>query len=170
MRISLIAAVSDNAVIGRGNALPWHLPADLRRFKRLTMGHWVLMGRKTFDSIRRPLPGRITLVLTRRQGFAPPGVLVAHTLPQALALAEDGGAAEGELFVAGGAAVYRETLGIADRLLLTRVHGDVPGDTFFPEFDPGEWRLVEEERQEADGEPPLPYTFLVYQRQAAPAP
>jgi|HubBroStandDraft_3_1064219.scaffolds.fasta_scaffold25548_2 dihydrofolate reductase len=143
-RLSLIAAMAANRVIGAGNALPWRLPADLRRFKRLTMGACLVMGRRTWESIGRPLPGRTTVVVSRRPGYAAPGALVAHSLPAALDAARRAG--EGETFVAGGAEVYRQTLALADRLYLTVIHRDFAGDALFPAFDPAGWRLIEAER------------------------
>ena len=162
MRMSLIAAMAANRVIGRDNRLPWHLPADLKRFKRLTMGHTLIMGRKTFESIGRPLPGRSTVVVTRQAGYAPPGVRVAHSVREALDLSEGE-----EAFVAGGAEIFQETLPVADRLYLTLIEKEFEGDTFFPDFDPSEWRLVEEERHEpheSDTEVPYGYTFQIYDR------
>lgn len=162
MKMSLIAAMAANRVIGRDNRLPWHLPADLKRFKRLTMGHTLIMGRKTFESIGRPLPGRSTVVVTRQAGYAPPGVRVAHSVREALDLAEGD-----EVFIAGGAELFAETLPLADRLHLTLIEKDFEGDTLFPDFDPAEWRLVEEERHEpdeTDAEVPYGYTFQIYDR------
>lgn len=158
MRLSAIAALASNGVIGQGNALPWRLPEDLRRFKQLTLGHTLLMGRRTFDSIGRPLPGRTTVVLTRQPGWSHPGVLVAHDLDEALRLAPTP-----EVFVAGGAEVYRLALPHTQRLLLTRLHRDYPGDTFFPEVDLSQWRLVEQEHHPASAEAPA-FSFLTYER------
>jgi dihydrofolate reductase len=161
-KISLIAAMAANRVIGRHNRLPWHLPADLKRFKRLTLGHTLIMGRKTFESIGRPLPGRSTVVVTRQTDYAPPGVQVAHSVQEALSLAE-----VEEVFIAGGAELFAETLPLADRLHLTLIEKDFEGDTFFPDFDPAEWRLVEEERHEpdeTDAEVPYGYTFQIHDR------
>jgi dihydrofolate reductase len=164
MAVALIAALADNGVIGNDNGLPWRLPADLRRFRRLTLGHWLVMGRRTFDGLGRPLPGRETVVLTRQRGYTPAGAQVAHSLLEALALARGA-----EVFIAGGAEVYGETLarGLADRLWLTRIHRDFAGDTFFPELDLRPWRLVTAERLEPDGEAPFAYSFLRYERGAA---
>jgi len=142
--VALIAAVAANGIIGRDNRLPWRLPADLLRFKELTLGHALVMGRRTYESIGRPLPGRVTVVLTRAPAFSPPGVLVARSLDEALATAA--GAAPGELFVAGGAEVYAQALPRADRLYLTRVEAAVEGDARFPDFDRALWRLAAEER------------------------
>src|SRR5260370_4260992 len=131
MSLALIAAVARNGVIGRANALPWRLPADLKRFKTLTLGHTLMMGRKTFESIGRPLPGR-TMVVISRGGFrAPEGVQVVATVEEALAAA----AADSEVFVAGGAEIYQQTIARADRLYLTHIDSDFEGDTRFPDFD-----------------------------------
>jgi dihydrofolate reductase len=166
MRTSLIVAMARNRVIGRDNRLPWRLPADLRRFKELTMGHTLLVGRKTFESIGRPLPGRTMLVASRREGYAPKGVQVVRSVQEALEVAREGG--ETELFVAGGAEIYRQTLPVADRLYLTRIEEDVPGDAYFPEYDETEWRLVDREDFAPSHEPaeetPFAWSFQVYER------
>jgi dihydrofolate reductase len=165
MRLSIIAALAANGVIGRDNRLPWRLSADLKRFKALTMGHHLVMGRKTFASIGRPLPGRTTIVITRDEGFKADGVQVAHSIDDALAMARN----DDEVFVAGGADIYRQVLHLADRMYLTRVHADVEGDATFPEFDDvTEWRLDDVEHCEADEKNDYPFSFLVYDR-AAPA-
>ena len=130
--------MATNRVIGADGSLPWHLPADLRQFRAVTMGHHLLMGRTTFESIGRPLPGRTSIVLTRDHSAVIPGALVAHSLAEALDLA----AGEPELFVIGGEEVFRATLPIADRILLTEIRIDVAGDTVFPEVDPAAWIVV----------------------------
>ena len=153
--------MAENRVIGRDGDVPWHLPADLRFFKRLTLGHTVVMGRKTFDSIgRRPLLGRRNIVVTRQPRFAASGVEVAHSLSQALQLADG----EQEVFVAGGSDIYRLALPIADRLYLTVVHADVDGDVRFPEFDASEWELASETRFEADERHEYAFSFRRYDR------
>lgn len=140
MRVSIIVAAAENGVIGRDNALPWKLSADLKRFKALTMGHHLLMGRKTFESIGKPLPGRKTIVLSRGVPTVPAGVHVATDLPEALEIAMHSG--ETEAFVAGGAMVYREALSVADRMYLTRIREAFDGDTTFPHWDESAWRRV----------------------------
>jgi dihydrofolate reductase len=167
MAVSLIAAVAANGVIGDGNRLPWRLPADLRRFRSLTLGHWLVMGRKTWEGIGRPLPGRQTVVLTRQPGYAADGAHVAGSLRGALALA--GG--DAQVFIAGGAEVYREalTLEIGERLWLTRIHQPFFGDADFPEIDPRQWSLASAERHEASGEVPFAYSFLLYERRVEAA-
>jgi dihydrofolate reductase len=132
MRLSIIAAVADNGVIGRDNALPWRLSADLRRFKVLTLGHHLLMGRKTFESIGSVLPGRTTVVISRGRPALPPGVLLAHSIDEAVAMARASG--DFEAFVAGGAEIYELALPVADRLYLTRVHTITDGDIRFPSW------------------------------------
>ena len=136
MIVTLIAAMDKNRGIGKDNLLPWRLSSDLKRFKRLTMGHHIVMGRKTFESIGKPLPGRTTIILTRR-AYAAEGCLIAHSLAEALEIAR--GAGEEELFVCGGGAVYAEALPIADRLYMTQVDALVDADTFFPQFEHKEW-------------------------------
>ncbi len=151
MILSLIAAVADNGVIGRDNDLPWRLPADLKRFKSLTMGKPMIMGRKTWNSIGRPLPGRASIVVTRDAGFAVEGALVAHDAGQARTLAEQAATELGadEIMVIGGAAIYRLFLPDADRLYLTEIHMDAVGDTHFPDIDRAVWVETARERHAA---------------------
>ncbi|UCG89424.1 MAG: dihydrofolate reductase [Gemmatimonadota bacterium] len=158
--ISLIAAVAENRIIGAGSALPWHLPADMRHFKELTTGHTVIMGRKTFETLNKPLPRRRNVIITRDRDYHPGGVSVAHTLSEALSLA----AGEREVFVAGGGEIYRLALPHANRLYLTVVHADFEGDTLFPEIDWTEWTLLEEERHEADENHAFSFSFKCFQR------
>jgi dihydrofolate reductase len=160
MRLSLVAALSENRVIGRDNRVPWHLPEDLRRFKALTIGHWVIMGRRTFESIGLPLRERTTIVLTTRDDFHAEGVLVARSLDEAIAMAGD----QEEIFILGGEAVYREALPRADRMYLTIVHANVEGDTHYPEFDESQWSAIDEERHEADDRHAYAFTFRTYAR------
>lgn len=160
-RIVIIAALSENRVIGRDGGLPWSLPADLRRFKALTSGHALVMGRRTWASLDGPLPQRTIIVLSSDPDFAPEGVIVARSLDEAIA------SAPGDpVFIAGGSAVYAAALPIADRLELTVVHADVPGDTCFPAFDDTGWRLVADERHEADARHAYAYSFRTYERAA----
>ena len=160
MKISLLVAVSENRIIGKGGGLPWHLPADLKRFKRLTLGHAVIMGRRTFESIGRPLPKRRSIVLSRDPAYAPAGAETAAGLDAALALA----AGEDEVFVIGGSEVFAEALPRADRLYLTRVHAEVEGDVVFDGLDLGAWELVSTERREADERHAHAFSFEVYAR------
>lgn len=159
MRISLIVAMGENQVIGADNRMPWHLPADLKRFRQITMGKPMLMGRKTYESIGRPLPGRKNIILTSNPDYEAPGCVVVHSLEQAFQAAD----AE-ELMVIGGSALYRECLPIAERLYLTQIHREFAGDTFFPEFDRAAWREVAREESEADPDSGLSYSFLVLER------
>jgi dihydrofolate reductase len=158
MRLSAIVAMAANRCIGKDNTLPWRLPADLKRFKQLTMGHTLVMGRKTYESIGRPLPGRTMVVVTRQRDYAPEGVQVAHSLEEALELARGD-----EVFIAGGADLYRQTMDRLRRLYLTRLDRQYEGDTFFPEVDLSGWRLVEEEHHPATATEP-PFSFLTYER------
>ncbi|TDI33405.1 MAG: dihydrofolate reductase [Acidobacteria bacterium] len=162
MRISLIAAVAAGGVMGRDNDLPWRLPADLAHFKRLTMGHHLIMGRRTFASIGRALPGRTTVVLSHGQPDLPTGVLLAPSLDAALALC----AGDDEVFLAGGAAVFRAGLARADRVYLTRLHATFQGDVHFPPFEESAWDLVDRKDHPADEKNPCAYSFLIYDRPA----
>jgi dihydrofolate reductase len=159
-RISLIAAVARNGVIGDRGRIPWRLSADLRRFKRLTLGHVLLMGRRTFESIGRPLPGRRTIVLSRAGRVPAAGVEVARDVEEALRMA----AGAGEVFVAGGEEVYRLLLPHADRLLVTWVDASPPGDARWPEVDWGRFRLVEERVHPADASNQHESRFATYER------
>lgn len=166
MKLSLIAALATNDVIGRNGQVPWHLPTDLRRFKTLTMGHHLIMGRKTFASVGRPLPGRVNVVITRQDDWTADGVTVVHSLEEALRVAA--GAEDTETFIAGGAEIYELSIHRADRMYLTRVHAEVEGDTWFPEFDDvSEWKLIDAEHCEADEKNEYPFSFLTYDRAAA---
>jgi dihydrofolate reductase len=158
-QVVLIAAVARNGVIGRENKLPWRIPGDLPRFKQTTLGQTLIMGRKTFESIGRPLPGRQTIVVTRRLTFAANGVEVANTLDDAFARVRTPVA-----FVAGGAEIYAQSLPRADRLLLTEIDADFEGDAYFPAFDRAAWKLVREERQEPSPEFPHVVWYREYAR------
>ncbi|MFN3567082.1 MAG: dihydrofolate reductase [Burkholderiaceae bacterium] len=159
-RITLIAAVARNGVIGRDGAIPWRIPGDLARFKRITMGHPVIMGRRTWESLGRPLPGRRNIVISRTPGFAPAGAEVFSGLAAALAACADAS----EVFVIGGTEAYREALPLADRLLLTEIDADIEGDAHFPPFDRGAWREVSREAHPASGECPYGYAYVAYER------
>lgn len=160
MRVSLIAALAENRVIGLNNALPWRLPNDLKRFRRLTTGHAVIMGRKNYESIGKPLPGRVNIVVTRNHDYRADGCLIAHSLDEALSLAGE----DPEIFVIGGAQIYREALPRAERLYLTQVHAAVTGDTFFPEIGHRDWEETMRERHEADDKHAYAYSFVVLER------
>ena len=156
MSLVLIAAVARNGVIGRDNDLVWRDRDDLQRFKRLTLGHVLVMGRRTYDSIGRPLPGRTTIVVTRQPDWSAPGVVVAHSFDEALKLAEDVSPGQ-DVYVAGGGEIYRLALPVADRLELTEIDADLDGDTRFPVYDPAVW--AETSRSEHPG-----YSWVTYTR------
>lgn len=162
-RLVIVAAVARNGVIGRGNALPWHLPEDLRRFKALTLGHTVAMGRKTWESLPerfRPLPGRTNVVVTRNPGYAAPGAMVVASLEEAQKVGVGGTA--NDIFVIGGAELYAHALPLAQRLELTEIDADIDGDVRFPEFDRRLWREVARvPGKEAED---LRYDFVSYER------
>jgi len=165
-RISIIAAMARNGVIGRDNGIPWRLPEDLRRFKALTTGHPVVMGRKTFDSILRmtgkPLPGRTNIVVTRSLAYRAPGCRMAHSLEEAFAQAE----ASAEIFVIGGAELYAAALPLTERLYLTEIQADFDGDTAFPPYERSDWAEMERDRRQASAGG-LRYDFAVYERRRA---
>lgn len=159
MKISLIVAMAENRAIGLAGGMPWHLSSDLKRFRRITLGKPIIMGRKTHESIGRPLPGRRNIVLTSDRGYVAPGCTVVHDLDSALAAA-----GADEVMIIGGAALYADCLAKADRLYLTLIHRDFAGDTFFPEFDRDEWRETERIDVDDDAESGLRYSFLVLER------
>ena len=160
MRLALIVAMSENGVIGRDGELPWRLSADLKRFKSLTMGHHIVMGRKTFESIGRPLPGRTSVVLTRQPDFAADGAVTVNSLDEALRVAAD----DDEVFVIGGAELYGQALPRVDRLYLTLVNATVTGDATFPEFEPGDWKVIEKSSHATDKRNEFPSTFMILDR------
>ena len=162
MKISMIAAMAHDRVIGKDNQMPWHLPADLAHFKRVTLGKPVLMGRKTFESIGRPLPGRRNLVLSRNPGYQAEGIEVVDSVEAALALLVS--SAVEELMVIGGGHLYAEMLPSADRLSLTQIDLAVEGDTRFPAFDDGQWQRIDCESHPADEKNPHPYSFETWLR------
>lgn len=162
MTVSLIGAASDNNVIGQLGQIPWKLPDDLKYFKEKTMGKPIIMGRKTFDSMGKPLPGRTNIVVTRRQDLKLEGVLITDSLESALKLAEK--EKPEEIVVIGGGEIYRQALPHASRIYLTRVHTTVEGDAFFPEFSEDEWELLSEEKHEKDARNEFDYTYLTYER------
>lgn len=157
-RLTLIVAYASNRVIGRDNGLPWKLPGDLAHFKRTTLGHPIIMGRKTWESLGRPLPGRINIVVTRQGGYAAAGAVVVASLQAAL----DACPQDADPFVIGGAQLYMLALPGADRIVATEVHAEVAGDAWFPELPPGQWR--ETGRQPQPAENGLQYDFVTYER------
>ncbi len=158
--VTLIVAVADSGVIGRDNTLPWHLPEDLKRFKRLTMGKPIVMGRKTYESIGKPLSGRQNIVLTRDANYRRDGVTVVHDVDAALRASGEAP----EIMIIGGADLFRLFLPRAGRAHLTRVHGDIPGDVVWPELDKREWNVVERETHAADERHAWPMTFEVWEK------
>ena len=162
MIISLLVAMDEARGIGKAGKLPWRLSSDLKRFRELTMGHHIIVGRKTFESIGKPLPGRDMIVVTRDESLKPDGCLTARSVEAAIALAEDRG--ESEVFVCGGAAIYAQALGAAHRIYLTQVHASVDTDTFFPDFDTSAWRENEKFFQQADEKNQYAFTFKVLER------
>ncbi len=164
MHKSIIVAAATNGTIGQNNQLPWHLPRDLQHFRQLTMGHHVIVGRKTFESIGKPLPGRTLIVVTRNQHYHAPGCTVVHDLAAALRLAEQAG--ETEAFIAGGGSIYQEALAWADKIYLTAVQAIVEGDVFFPSLDVAEWIEVSRSHHPADDKHAYPYDFVELMRAA----
>jgi dihydrofolate reductase len=162
MLLSIIVAAAENGVIGRHGQLPWRLSADLQRFKQLTMDHAVLMGRKTFESIGRPLPGRRMIIITRQHDYCAEGIEVAHSLDEAYRRAAEQG--ETETFIIGGAEIFEEALPHVDRLYFTRVHATIDGDVVFPPFDRADWSLTSKEEHPADVKNDYPFTFQTYER------
>ena len=168
MRISLIVAMTENRVIGLDGAMPWHLSDDLKYFKRVTMGAPIIMGRKTFDSIGRALPGRLNIVITRDTNYTAKGINVAHDLESAIEIASTdvtNGFKE-ELFVIGGAQIYTLALAQADRLYLTEIHQTFAGDTYFPEIKTGDWCEIQRDACEPETPNGLAYSFVVLERAA----
>lgn len=157
MILSLIAALDEERGLGFENQIPWHLPRDLARFKKLTMGHHLILGRKTYQSIGKPLPGREMLVLSRDSGFRLVGAQVVDSFPEALRIVKEVG--ESEAFVIGGGEIYRQALPLADRMYLTYVHTVSRSDTYFPEFEDGDWLTICEQEIQADPDNPFRTTF-----------
>lgn len=162
MIISLIAAIDEQLGIGKDGRLPWHLSSDLKRFKQLTMGHHIVMGRKTYETIGRALPGRIMIVLTRQQDYHPIDSLVMHSIKDAIRTAREAG--DSELFIIGGGDIFRQTMNVADKIYLTSVHTDAQADIFFPTFDPAEWEVIEQEKNIKVEQDDYSSDFLVYRR------
>ncbi|KAA3602012.1 MAG: dihydrofolate reductase [Calditrichaeota bacterium] len=157
MRISLIFAKSSNGVIGKENTLPWHLSADLKRFKKITSGNSILMGRKTYESIGRPLPNRKNVVITRQKDFEAKGCVVANSLEEAIEGCKD----EAEIFVIGGSEIYKQAMKFADRIHLTEIHEDFEGDAFAPEFDLKDWQETSREDFEPNEKNKYSYSFII---------
>ena len=164
--LSHIVAAAENGVIGSGGGLPWHLPEDLKFFKEKTKGHAIIMGRKTFESIGRPLPNRLNVIVTRQRGYAPAGTVVFSSLPEAIAHCKANASTWGnEIFIAGGGEIFEQSMDLVDRIYLTRIHQEIAGDTYYPALPEERFNEVERrERQE-----PIPFTFLTFERKGSSA-
>jgi len=165
MRRSLVVAVARNGVIGRDNHLPWRLPDDMAYFKRVTMGNPVIMGRRTYESIGKPLPGRTNIVVTHNAAYEAPGCIVVHSLDDAWRAADGAD----EACVIGGTSLFEETLAMADLIHLTEVEADVEGDTYFPPFDRSRWRETEVSRHSADARHAYPFRIVRLERRTEPS-
>jgi dihydrofolate reductase len=162
MSIALIAAISQNRVLGKDNQLVWHLPKDMRFFKTKTMGYPVIMGRKTFESFGNPLPGRTNIVITRNPAYRAEGAIVVASLDEALT--EAAKYHTDTVFIAGGAEIYRQALSVADTMYLTHIHAEVEGDAFFPEFSETDWQPASRESVSADDKHAYPFDFVTWKR------
>lgn len=157
MKIALIVAIAENNAIGKDNELLWHLPADLKRFKEITTGHCIIMGRKTFESIGKPLPNRTSIIISRNLNYTQEGAHVVHSLNEAFELCKN----EEEVFIIGGGAIYKETIDMADRIYLTKVHQNFEADTFFPTIASEDWRIVKKEVLPVNEKNKYPATFMI---------
>lgn len=160
MNLAIIVATDEQGLIGKDNDLPWRLSADLQHFKRVTMDKPIIMGRRTHESIGRPLPGRQNIVITGREDFEAAGCDVVHSLDEALALCRD----QEEVMIMGGASLYQQTLPLADKLYLTLVHTRLDGDTWFPDWSADDWKCISREDHQADEKNDYDYSFMLYQR------
>lgn len=156
--------MDNHRLIGRNNQLPWHLPKDLAYFKQVTMGHAIVMGRKTFESIGKPLPGRKNIVVTRNHEYQPNGVDVAHSIEEICELSQK----NEEIFIIGGAEIFKATLPVTDRLYITEIHETFDGDTFFPVFNLSDWELISKEKGIKDEKNPYEYDFCIYEKKSRP--
>lgn len=156
--ITLIAAAAENNALGKDNDLLWHLPEDFKRFKQITSGHYIIMGRKTFESFPKPLPNRTHIIITRQEDYLAEGCLVVHSLEEAMEIAPQ----NEEVFIIGGAQIYKQALPFADKIDLTRVHIELDADAFFPEFNTSEWNLVFSEKHFKDEKHQYDFTFETY--------
>jgi dihydrofolate reductase len=158
--ISLLVAMDNNRTIGKNNDLPWYLPADLKYFKKVTMGHPIVMGRKTYESIGRPLPGRENIIITRDKSYDIESAQVVHSIQEAIDVTKD----EDEVFVIGGAEIFKQYMPDSDRLYITQIEHDFDGDTFFPEINYAEWKIISKEKGIKDEKNPYDYYFMIYDR------
>ncbi len=156
----MIAAAAKNNALGKENDLVWHLPDDFKRFKQLTTGHHIIMGRKTFESFPQPLPNRTHIIVTRNRDYTAKGAVVVHTLERAIEIAQD----DPQPFIIGGGEIYELALPIAEKIELTRIHSNFEADTFFPELDENKWKLVKEEFHPTDEKHKYAFTYLTYER------
>lgn len=159
--ITMIAAAAENNALGKENDLVWHLPDDFKRFKSLTTGHHIIMGRKTFESFPKPLPNRTHVVITRQENYCAEGALVVSSLEEALKIAK----ADDETYIIGGGEIYKLGMEISDKIELTRVHGSFEADTFFPEIDPLKWKVTNKEFHDKDDRHQYAFTYLTYERE-----
>lgn len=160
MKIILIAAASENNVLGKDNDLVWHLPDDFKRFKQMTTGHPIVMGRKTFESFPKPLPDRIHYIITRQKGYKADGCIVVHSLEEALEKLRD----ESTVFIIGGGQIYHQSISHGTKIELTRVHTKVEGDAFFPEINPLEWKITGEEFHPKDNRHAFDFTYQTFEK------
>lgn len=160
--LKILVAFDENRVIGKNNALIWHLPADLKRFKALTTGHVIIMGRKTFESIGRPLPNRTTVVISRQQDLKIEGVILAHSVEEAILKAKS--ISRDDIFIVGGAEIYQLSLPLADQILVTQLHDIFEGDAFFPEISPAIWEVAKQERGITDEQNAYQFSYITYAR------
>lgn len=158
--LTMIAAAAENNALGKENDLVWHLPDDFKRFKKLTTGHHIIMGRKTFESFPQPLPNRTHIIITRNKDYKAEGAVVVHSLERAIEIAKG----DSQPFIIGGGEIYKLALPYSDKIELTRVHSDFKADTFFPEIDEKEWKLVNEEFHPTDENHKYAFTYLTYER------
>ncbi len=158
--LTIIAAAGENNALGKDNGLVWHLPDDFKRFRKLTTGHHIIMGRKTFESFPQPLPDRTHVVITRKDNFKKEGIVTVHSLERAI----DFSKGDSEAFVIGGGEIYKMAIEVADKIELTRIHGTFEADTFFPEINEENWELVKEELHEKDERHKYAFTYLTYLR------
>lgn len=167
LRLSILVAMAKNRVIGRNNQLPWHLPADLKHFKFLTMGQTIVMGRKTYESIGKPLPGRANIVITRQTGYEIPGAIVVNSIEDALLVCEETSTINSENFIIGGEKLYQQTIKICQRMYITEIQSNFDGDVFFPEFDPSDWEETQRDKHFSENDTHLEYHFVVLDRKSS---
>ena len=163
-RLSILVAMARNRVIGQNNTLPWHLPADLRHFKSLTMGKTIVMGRKTYQSIGRPLPGRANIIITRQTSYEVPGAVVVNSIEDALKVCRETSVHDSEIFIIGGEKLFRQTIKICQRMYITEIQRDFEGDTFFPEFNPNDWEETQRDKHFSDDDNRMEYHFVILDR------